>query len=269
MTTQFLIPQASSRLSSAIEWTGRVWFVLAAAGQLAFILFILSFYGSRTILGNFEGWNDKQLITGHVEGDGFGNLMFGAHVLLAAVMTLSGLLQLIPHLRIRAPRFHRVNGRAFISLACFLAIGGLWMTWGRGSYLSIPTAIGVSLNGVLILLFSGLAIRFARRRDFVRHQIWALRTFMVASGVWFFRVGIMGWILINGGPRGMTQDLSGPADIALSFGSYLVPLLGLELYRLAKTSQSEFIQLIGIVTVSMLTVFMTVGILGAIFLMWF
>ena len=92
---------------------------------------------------------------------------------------------------------------------------------------------------------------------------------MVASGVWFFRVGIMGWILINGGPRGMTQDLSGPADIALSFGSYLVPLLGLELYRLAKTSQSEFIQLIGIVTVSMLTVFMTVGILGAIFLMWF
>ena len=248
---------------------GRIWFFITAIGQIGFITFIAAYYGTRTFSGNFAAWNDRQIITGHVPGDTVGNLMFAAHVLIAAIVTFGGLVQLVPIIRKRCPRFHRWNGRIYIGLACFLAAGGIWMSIVRESYLSIPSAVGVGLNGVLILIFSVFVIRYAMKRDFVRHEVWALRTFMVVSGVWFFRVGIMGWIILNGGPRWMDATLSGPADIGLSFGSYLIPLLGLELFLRARRSHNVHLKRVAVTIISLLTAFMCVGIPGTIFLMWF
>lgn len=249
--------------------TGRTWFVITAVGQLAFIAFIVTFYGARILKANYASWNDKGVITGYVPGDSTGNIMFGLHVLVAAVVTLSGLLQLIPKIRTSFPAFHRWTGRVFISLSCFLAIGGLWMVWGRGSYLSIPSAIGVSTNAILILACSFFTIKYARARRFALHQNWALRTFMVVSGVWFFRVGLMGWVLLNQSPRWMNDTLSGPTDIVLAFGSYLIPLLGLELYLRGKRGTSKQVKVIAVLTIACLTTYMVIGIVGAIFLMWF
>ena len=48
--------------------------------------------------------------------------------------------------------------------------------------------IGVSLNGVLIMIFAEIALRYARARKIAVHRRWALRTFMVVSGVRFLRV---------------------------------------------------------------------------------
>jgi hypothetical protein len=80
----------------ALRWSSRLWFVVAAVGQTAFIGFILAFYGVRTATGNFAGWNDKPLIDGYIKGDDAGNAVFAAHVLLASVVTLGGLMQMIP-----------------------------------------------------------------------------------------------------------------------------------------------------------------------------
>jgi hypothetical protein len=249
--------------------TGVIWFVILAVGQLAFIAFIGSFYGMSTLRGSYASWNDKGVITGYVPGDSAGNFMFVMHVLLAAIVTLGGLLQLIPKLRASSPVFHRWNGRVYIALSCFLAIGGFWMVWGRGSYLSIPSALSVSINGALILLFSFFTVKFARERRISIHQNWAMRTFMVVSGVWFFRVGLMGWVLINQSPRWMNDTLSGPADIALSLSSYLIPLFGLEVYLAGKRSRSKYMKIMATTCVVCLTAFMTIGVIGAIFLMWF
>ena len=255
--------------STSFKTLGATWFTFAALGQIAFIIFILSFYGSRTLFGDFAGWNDKPKITGFEAGDATGNIMFIGHVLLAAVMTGAGLLQLMPALRRRAPVIHRWSGRVFLLVAFYLALGGLWLTWVRGSYLSLPAAISVSLNGILILLFGAYTIRFAVARRIADHQRWAMRLFMVANGVWFLRVGMMGWILLNQGPVGMNQTMSGPADIALTFGSYLIPLAGLELYNIAQKSSSSVFRWSVIVLLCALTAFMLLGILGAIIFMWF
>src|ERR1700751_3646407 len=93
--------------ATALRWAAVLWFAVAFVGQAAFIGFILVFYGVRTATGNFAGWNDKPLITGYVKGDDVGNIVFAAHVLLASVVTLGGLMQMIPALRRRWPRLHR------------------------------------------------------------------------------------------------------------------------------------------------------------------
>ncbi len=252
-----------------LSLSGKIWFVAALVGQAVFIAFILSYYGSRTATGNFAAWNDKGLITGHVSGDAIGNTMFAVHVLLAAYVTFGGLFQLIPALRQRFPAAHRWNGRAFIATAMFMALGGLWMTWVRGSHLSLISGLSVSLNGVLILVFAGLALRAVMQRRIDTHRRWAMRTFMVVSGVWFFRVFLMAWVVLNKGPVGMNNTLSGPADIALSFGSYLIPLAGLEIYLAAQRSHSGSFKLATSGLVLCLTAIMAVGIFGATTFMWF
>ena len=249
--------------------TGIAWFCVAAIGQTAFILFIASYYGVRTATGNYAGWNDKSLIKGHVPGDDAGNLMFALHVLLAAVMTFTGLIQLVPVLRRKFPKLHRWSGRIFLVLACFLALGGLWLTWGRDTYLSLVSAVSVSLNAVLILVCAAYTLRFALARRFADHQRWAMRLFMVANGVWFIRVGLMGWILINQSPRWMNSTMSGPADIVISYGSFLIPLAVLELYSAARRSRSVPAKAAASLLVAGATVFTGIGILGASMFLWF
>ncbi|MFK8054202.1 MAG: DUF2306 domain-containing protein [Woeseiaceae bacterium] len=207
-----------------------LWFLTAVIGQLAFAGFTAAYYVSRTLGGRFASWNDKELIDGFIPGDVAGNVMFIAHVLLAIVVSSGGLAQLVPYLRKNAPAFHRWNGRVFFVISSFLAVGGLWLVWVRGTMLSVVGGVSVSLNGLFILCFVALAWRYARQRDFLRHRRFALRAFVVVSGVWFLRVGLMAWVLINQGPVGMNSTMSGPADIFLTFGSYLIPLAILELY---------------------------------------
>ncbi len=251
-----------------LRLSGVVWFAAAAIGQLAFVYFIIAHYGSHTVTGNFPRWNDKPIIDGYIAGDGPGNAMFAAHVLLAAVVTFGGLLQLIPHLRARFPRLHRWNGRVFIVIAVFLALGGIWLTWIRGTHLSIISGVAITINGVLILTFAAVAWRLAAARRFDDHRRWAMRTFLVVNGVWFLRVGIMAWAILNQGPVGMNRTLSGPADIMLVFGCYLIPLAVLELYFAAQRSTKSQWKIAGALLVFLMTGIMAVGIFGTIAVMW-
>lgn len=258
----------SSAGAAALRWAGVLWFVVAAGGQTAFIGFILAYYGVRTATGNFAGWNDKPLIDGYIAGDKAGNIVFAAHVLLAAVVTLGGLLQLIPALRRRWPGLHRWTGRIFLVIAIFMALSGFWLAVVRGTHLSAISTVAILINGLLILIFAGLAWRHAIKRRFERHRLWAMRTFMVVSGVWFLRVGLMGWVVVNRGPVGMTGDMSGPADIVLTFGSYLIPLALLELYVAAGRAANDVLKALTAVLVVAASAFTAVGIFGTIAFMW-
>jgi len=252
----------------ALRWAGVAWFTVAAIGQAAFIYFILAYYGSRTLSGQYERWNDKGLITGHVAGDVAGNTVFAVHVLLASVVTLGGLIQLVPALRRRFPKLHRWTGRTFLVIACFMALSGVWLAVVRGAYLSVISAVAILINAGLILAFAALAWREALKRRFESHRLWAMRTFMVVSGVWFLRVGIMGWLLLNRGPVGMTKTMSGPADVVLTFGSYLIPLAVLELYFAAQRSRGPALKLLAAAVVALATLFTATGVFGTITLMW-
>lgn len=214
------------------DWLGRsatFCYLAIAAGQLLFIAFILLFYYPPTLGGDFAAWNAKPLIKGFVAGDASGNLFFAVHVLMAAVISFGGLVQLVPAIRGRWPAVHRWNGRLYLVSALMLALGGLWLTWVRETWLVLAGAIGITLDALLILAFAALAWRAARARRFVEHRRWALRLFAVASAVWFMRVAYMAWGMATGG-AGIGKALDGPFDLFLAFGSSLIPLALAELY---------------------------------------
>lgn len=243
------------------------WFTVAAAGQGAFVWMILAHYGRKTLAGDAAGWNDKPLIMGHVAGDTAGNAMFGAHVLLAALITLAGLMQLIPAIRRAAPALHRWTGRAFFVLAYAMALGGFWLTWARGARLSAISGVAVSLDGALILIFSGIAWRLAAARRIEAHRRWATRAFLAVSAVWFLRIGMMAWAPATGG-LGMNRTLSGPADIVLQFGAYLIPLAVYEAYLRAQAAAAAGPKRAAAALMLLAVLVTAAGSVGAVLFMW-
>lgn len=232
-------PSSASHPSlRALRVAAATWYVAAILGQAAFAAFILAFVVPRLMAGDLPGLNDKPHITGYVPGDAAGNANLLAHLLVGAVMTLSAMLQLLPALRRRWPGVHRWNGRAFMVAAAVATLTGFYLTWVRGSQLTLPSAMSTSINGVLILLALGLAWRAARARDMVQHRRHALRAFLLVNGVWFLRLGIVP-VAMGLAAAGQRLELDGALFLAISIGSWAIPLAVLELYFVAERARSD------------------------------
>lgn len=225
------------RSRAALDWSARIWFAIAAAGQIAFIAYIAGLYGVATISGDWSRWNTV-MPHGLVAGDGTGNASLIAHVLLAGVLTFGGLMQLTPAIRARWPRLHRWNGRVYLVTASIVALTGLYLTWARPPFGGTGAGLAISGNAVAILICGALAWRAARAGDFETHWRWAVRLFLVVSGVWFMRVFLMSWALSTRA-AGMTDEFNGPADRAIQFGSYLLPLAVFQIYLMARGSSAR------------------------------
>lgn len=209
---------------------GRLWFVVAILGQLVLALYVAGFYGRAALAGRFEDWN-KVMPNGYTPGATAMNVVLGVHLLFAIVIIVGGALQLVPAVRRIAPALHRWNGRAYMLVAATMSIGGLAMVWGRASAGDLSQHIAITGNALLILACAAFAWRHARARQFAIHRRWALRLFLVVSGVWFFRIALMLWLAVNGGPAGFDPEtFSGPVLTVLAFAQYLLPLAVLELY---------------------------------------
>lgn len=243
------------------------WFLMALIGQWIFVYYIIVHYGGTAFQDNLEVWNTTT-IKGHVSGDSMGNIMFGTHVLMAAIITFGGTLQLIPQIRKKALNVHRWNGKLFIFTAFLMALGGLYLIWVRDATTTIFGSIGASLNALLIIIFATLTIKNARAGKIDSHRKWALRTFLMVNGVWFFRIGLMAWFIINQGPAGSTENLDGPFDKIWAFANFLLPLAVLELYFKAQERSGTAHKYLMSVGLFIVTIVMGIGIFGAFVFMW-
>ncbi|MEE2566836.1 DUF2306 domain-containing protein [Hyphobacterium marinum] len=252
---------------SLLKASAIAWFIPAAIGQWLFAYYVLAAYGPSTATGQWSEWDQTGLMQGYTVGDLIGNLVFISHVLLTAVITVGGTLQLVPPLRKRYPAVHRFTGRTFLIVAVILAVGGIWMIWGRGSRLTDIGGWGTTLNAVLILVAAAIAVTFAVRRQIDRHRRWAMRLFIFVSGVWFTRLGYMAWAILTGG-TGMSRSLDGPFDLFIAFGSYLVPWAVLEIYLAASDSRSDVFKLSTAGLTLAATAVTAIGVFGAWNVMW-
>ena len=260
-----------SRLSLAddlLKTAAKLWFLVAVLGQWTFVYYIAAFYGPSTLTGNFAAWNKRDLIKGYVAGDHIGNLYFAAHVLMAGLITTSGALQLFPQIRARAMTFHRWNGRLYIVTAFLMALGGLWMIWVRGTYLTLSGAVSSTILALLIMVFATMTVREGMARRIHAHHRWALRTFLVVNAVWVQRLGYMAWMIMARGPVGVGDHMDGPFDYFLDFGKFVIPLAVLEIYLRARDQSGIAGKISVATTLFALTVLMGVGIVGAYLFMW-
>lgn len=254
----------STWADTALKLAAGFWFLVAAAGQWLFVLFILGFYAVPTFTGNFEAWDKNTFMThGYVAGDAAGNIAFAIHVMMAAAITASGTVQLIPWIRAHAISFHRFSGRVFIFIAFAISLAGLFLnaTRGEGTFAHIP----ITINAVLLMFCAGQTIGFARAGDIDTHRRWALRTYMLMNGVWFLRVGMMAWMFgkigLFGGPAKFDADFYA----FWSYGNYLVPLAVLELYFWAQDRGGAGAKIGVAALLVLLTVAMGAGIASAAF----
>lgn len=246
----------------------KAWFVLAALGHWIFTAYILSVFYPPIMQRGTNGLQGMHLPAGFVEGDTLGNLASASHVLLAAIIIGGGPLQLIPAIRSRFPAFHRALGRTYVLTAMISAVAGLYMTWTRPGIGNLVSHLTITGDGILILICAAMTIRLAMARRIQEHRRWAMRLFMTASAVWFFRVGLMGWVILTGGIGMDFESFTGPFLYVLGFAQYALPLAMLQWYFHCQDRPSASGQWAFVGTLSVLTLFMGIGIFAATMGMW-
>ena len=133
------------------------------------------------------------------------------HIASVGVFVVAGAFQFAPGFRQRHPGWHRTAGRVLVPCGLIVAISALWMT------LSYPRGQNGSafLDG-LNLIFAGamaasIVSGFAaiRRRDFVRHRAWMIRSYAIGLGAGTQALILIPWGIILGAPGELRALLMG------------------------------------------------------------
>jgi len=195
--------------------------------------------------------------------------MYAVHVLFAVVMILGGSLQLIEKLRTKYSAFHRYNGRVFVVLACCISFAGMYLMIVRGTVGNTLMHALTMFGGLVVIVSSIFAVKTARARNFNAHQRWAIRLYLAANGVLFFRLLIFAWFLVFGTLGVDTATFTGPAVLAVSLCSYLVPLLIAELVRYAARTNITFITIGTACLMTLISIVFLIGLFGVTLANWY
>ncbi len=252
----------------AMSLTVHSWFVLVFAGQMIFAYYILMLYWKSAMAGNLEKWNTA---TPHfyVPGDILGNMVFGLHVALAAIITIFGPMQLISKVRSYAPKFHRVTGRVYIFSAFIISLAGLYLTWIKGSVGGLVGSVVISINALIVMVCAFFTIKNAIRRNISSHNRWAVHLFLAVSGVWLFRVFLMLWLAIFKAPVGFDpKTFTGPFLNVLSVLVYVFPQVLVVFYFHVKQSRAPAPKWLFTILLFVITLGMALGIVAATLGLW-
>lgn len=267
MMTNTFLPEVKSESSiKSLFLAGKFWFVAATVGQYAFGLYIVLFYVVSAATNNLEKWN-KHLFSGFIAGDWTGNFMLLTHIILASVIIFAGPLQFMPFVRNKHQKFHRRLGRFYLVISVFVSFAGVIMTIRGKSFGSPFVQASTCAQLIYITCFAIMAVKTAINQKFQEHQKWALRLFIVNSGVWFFRVWTATWDIINQGPVGYdSKTFTGPFLDALAFFTYIIPLplILAELYFYSIKKKDSSVQIFTALTITVFTLLMIIGIYGTI-----
>ena len=161
--------------------------------------------------------DDSGIASNFVDRPAWFHLALYLHIIFAGLALALSPLQFSTRLRARAPRLHRVVGR--------ITLGSVGVS-GCGALVIAPKnlagPVGIAGFGLLALLwlgFAGAAVRAARRRDFVEHRRWAIRTFALTYAGVTLRLWVGVLIALQTG----FSDID--ADLAFTRAYYLVPFL--------------------------------------------
>ncbi|MBO9658540.1 MAG: DUF2306 domain-containing protein [Chitinophagaceae bacterium] len=259
---------SAPKATRLLKYSTRSWFIVTYLGQLIFAYYILMLYWTSTAAGEFENWNK---VNPHFyrKDDLAGNIFFALHVLLAAIVTVLGPAQLIKTVRNKWPRFHRISGRIYIYSAFLISLAGLYLALVRGAVGGPFSTVNMSINGILIIVCALFSVRYAKQRNIRLHNQWAVHLLIAMSGVWFFRVFFMLWMVIFRAPVGFDpKTFTGPFLYVLDVFVYIFPQAIAALYFKAKFSGSPSAKYMFSFLLLLITLATLVGVSGAAAGMW-
>jgi len=190
---------------------------------ILFALYIFSFYIFANTPSEVEAWNSvlpnlyrpekPAAITGMI-----------SHFFFGSILLILGPIQFSQTIRKRYTDFHRWSGM-FYTLSSFITgFGGVvfLIVWGASG--GIPMLIGFAVYGILMMICSVQAIRYALLRQFSTHREWAIRLFALVLGSWLYRMGY-GFIFTALEGRGLGPAFTGPLDYFMDFAFFIIPLI--------------------------------------------
>lgn len=263
-----LMQKMKTTPNRVLENSKKIWFICLLIAQICFVIYLALGYGLTGVTTGISGWNSLNS-TAYVANDATGNFMYAAHVLLAIVMIIGGSLQLIPSIRTKHPRFHRYNGRIFVLLACTISMAGMYLMIVRGTVGNLLMHSLTMFGGGMVILSSIFAVLAARKRNINSHKIWAIRLYLVANGVLFFRLMIFAWFLTFGSQGIDPATFTGPTVLAVSICSYVMPLLIAELVRYAETTTNKIMTIATASLMMLISVVFLVGLFGVVLAEWY
>lgn len=197
------------------------------SSALIFGLYILVFYAFAYVSGDTAQWN--KVLPGLYDAENGGSTAgIAVHFLAGGIILVLGCLQLLASVREKYALIHRISGRIYVTACLLAAVGGLVFIALKGTIGGLVMDIGFTGYGLLMFLAAIQTIRFARRKDFVRHRAWALRLFALAIGSWLYRMDY-GFYIGFGGRAGHTELFRGWFDYFMDFWFYLPNLLMVEI----------------------------------------
>jgi hypothetical protein len=183
VATHDVLPAKSiSRPVGSRRWWRRPWIVPLAILTLAFLAFSLPPYLTL---------DPRQSRVPQPAGFPLHYPLLVAHVLFGSVAMLTGCAQIWPWLRRRHPGLHRMTGRVYV-LGGVLPAGLLGLTIGAVSPFGPVIRVSNVVLATLWLIFTMTGFRMARRRRFVEHRRWMIRSFALTMSIVTNRL----WVVI-------------------------------------------------------------------------
>lgn len=269
LPASFSVSRATYSPNALLKYSAQTWFITAWIGLLIFAYYVVMFYAVSLAKGDLEHWNSF-LAKGYIAGDIAHNIAFGLHVMLAIIIIIGGPLQLVPKVRELAPKFHRWNGRVFVTCVLLVTTMGLYIKFTSVNYGETINGLSNVINALLIYYFCFRAIKYVMAGNIIEHRKWMMRLFIASYAVWFFRIGLMFWLLVHQKPVGFdVETFKGPFLIFLVFAQYLIPLAVLEGYFYAQQSTSSIIKNIVSSILVAASIITALGLFSASMILWF
>lgn len=141
---------------------------------------------------------------------------FVPHMLAGLLAIALGPLQFWPRIRNSYPKVHRITGRVYLSAIVIGSLAGMGLA--LTSRIHPAYAAGLFTLACAWLATSGLAFVAIKKRNFVQHKEWMIRSYVVTFAFVIFRLVGDALEYFGVGDRAVNYT-------ALAWGAWAVPLL--------------------------------------------
>jgi hypothetical protein len=160
---------ATPRTGSLTKW---LWLSVLAIG----VYFLLAYVTRYLVQWNEASYGSFWPRLGY----------FVPHLLGGLVAIVAGPFQFWPRIRTFHPKVHRVTGRVYLAGILVGALGGIALAVTTQG--PVPYAAGLFALALAWLLTASLAFFAIKRRDFVQHKEWMIRSYVVTFSFVTFRL---------------------------------------------------------------------------------